>query len=488
MSITPDLQPGYVFVDDSDYRLEYNSPQVDDWYSATTQTTSFPAGTRPPLFNTLHVQTVENTEGTISYSFNGTFVSAHFMTVDVLANAFGKSGPTTNCTLDGQLLQHTFNTYPAGPDSEGGFIVFATGTSGLGFDGLFYNPFNFKGVQENIFDSDLVYPIQRNLTMSGDTFDFHFTGSRAALYTVYGVGGIDQPVNLSYSVDGGPSIDFSLRPIADSTTTADYLLIQTDIHTKGEPHDLHLELNTGNVSMPVLVPLQYAIVQNAESTIHLDLDVVPPTSAVTSAATLGSTTTTGSLAKNHKVGRNSIIYISVSLSATLILIVLGTLLILRRRWMSRTRSNEDRAPNYSGMIAPFLVERPSIVRLAFNAVDSKNSRRMRVVANGERRAGKGARGVDRPPVQTTGLVSSHVRAHPAPTPPPQPPAHSPQMEETTQPTAPAHAIAAPHPTYRIHEDAGSVSTTTPVPEEEVIDLPPNYSSILGRFRRASRTE
>ncbi|KAF9549922.1 hypothetical protein CPC08DRAFT_823390 [Agrocybe pediades] len=501
---TTEFQPAYVFVDDSDDGFEYGGGK-EDWLYVTQTTSLFAPETRPPWYDTLHVQLTPNSEAFMAYDFNGTFVSAHLATVLAEGAMEPPNTPIRNCTLDGKLLELVTKHY-SGPNPESGALatcfpgkdsglgagshrleVFSSGSPGWGFDGLFYIPLNIEEVKNT---TDLVYPIQRNLTTAGETFDFQFNGTRMALYSVYGTGGITHPVNLSYSIDGGPVINFRSDNISRKDTLTDYLLIQTDRYSYGS-HDLHLELGTGSVSVPVLVPLQYAIVQSSAVTAGANLTVVPPTSVgsstgntVASAGPTQSSSSARSLGKKPPLGRGTAIYISVPLSAVLI-IVLVTAILLRRRRLKSARSHLDKAPNNSRMILPF-VGRPSILRLTFDAVDSKNRRRIRVAnAADPECTGKRAQGVEYPAAQMVSLASVRSRA---PAPPPAPPPPPRQMELTTTPMAPVPAIAPNQPTYRIHEDAGSVRTTTPVPEEEVIDLPPNYSSILSRFRRASRAE
>ncbi|KAF4609420.1 hypothetical protein D9613_012922 [Agrocybe pediades] len=446
--------------------------------------------------------------------YTGTFLSA------VFTSSSGEDNIISNCTLDGKLLQLDIVFIPQftspkrvdriiclpGNESTLGagshrFQAFSNGSPDLGFDGLFYVPMDFEAVKSV---PDLVYPVRRNLTMAGDTFDFPFKGDQAALYTVYGDGGINQPVNLSYSLDGFPPINWTTdsTTLFPDTTITDYLLIQTNFEPDLSSHTLHVELRTDNV----LVPLQYVIVQNSESNSGRNRVAFPintsvpgssasttPTSAVPSQTSFsaGMNPTSSSAgpsqtirAQHHRPGRDTVIYISVSVSVALILVFLGAVLVRRQR-MKRARSHLFKAPNASGMILPF-VERPSILRLTFDAVDSKNRRRMGIANGPERgRIGKRARNGEHPGPQMASVASVQSRV---PRPPPTPPHPPQQMDQTTTPMAPVPAIAPTQPTYRFHEDAGSVRTTTPVPEEEVIDLPPNYSSILSRFRRASPAE
>ncbi|KAF9537832.1 hypothetical protein CPC08DRAFT_756432 [Agrocybe pediades] len=481
MSSTESVKSAYVFVDDTDGDILYEGPQKN-WLS--TSQLHDQLGTSPFWYNTLHT-TGGGSPTFLSYEFNGTFVSAHF------ASTAGED-VISNCTLDGKLLQTVFAqrssevddsiTCLPGKESTLGagshrFQAFSSGKPNLGFDGLFYVPIDLQSVERVV---DLAYPVRRNLTMAGETFDFQFNGSAAALYTVYGVGGVDRPLNLSYSIDGGRSINWMPNTLPQgSGTITDYLLIQTSILSIGdESHSLHLELSTDNV----LVPLQYVIVQNSGSTLDSDVNLAAvPTAPVTSSASItatfagpSQTSSAGAPAQPHRPAHNTVTYISVSISVILILVLLSALIIKRQR-MKRARSNLDMAPNASGMIIPFL-DRPGMLQLTHNVLDLKYSRRNRVTNTEGRSTGKRGRNVEhRARAEAVGLASVENRALP------------PQIAQATPPAVIAPAIARTQPTYMIHEDAGSVRTTTPVAEDEVIELPPNYTSIqLSRHRRVSR--
>ncbi|KAF9549925.1 hypothetical protein CPC08DRAFT_793474 [Agrocybe pediades] len=483
MSTTESLKPVYAFVDDTDGDIEYAGAQKDWSLARNLQ----PANVKPAWYDTLHSVTAADGTLFVLYDFEGTFISAHFYVPDTYGLEEFATNFISNCTLDGNLLKPVFDPYirPESDVALGGsytylpdqestlgagshrFQAFGNFSLSLAFDGLFYVPMDLEAAR-NV--SDLVYPIQRNLTMAGDIFEFPYIGNQIALYSIWGVGGIDRPINFSYSIDGGPAINWTTEALTrnDSTIT-DYLLLQTHYNHSSPSlgsHNLQLELKTDNV----LVPLQYAIVQNSMSTIGVNLTASPPTPVTSPFPELSERT--------HPVVPDIAIAISVAVFFVLIVAAL-----IKHLWLKWARSKRETAPNASGMVVPFL-HRPAIMRLAFDAVDSKN-RRHRQIANGEGRTvtRKQARGVELPTQaqMTVASLEDRARAPVAPRPPPSP---SPlRMEQpSVVPPDPGHPIThtGAQPAYRMHEDAGSVPITTPVPEDEVIDLPPNYSSILGR--------
>ncbi|KAF4622176.1 hypothetical protein D9613_009644 [Agrocybe pediades] len=203
--------------------------------------------------------------------------------------------------------------------------------------------------------------------------------------------------------------------------------------------------------------------------------------SITSSSTGGDSIPTNSAASNgtsggrvsHRLGHNTGVAIAVSLTVTLTFIILGAVIIMRRR--ARPRPNP--APNASGLILPFS-DRPSVMRPTYNVPSEKQDSWRTRVANGDGST-KRRRGIE----DTVAVVAGSSTLHGTHRPPV--PSHLPHMEfQGGQNTIVSERTVAPnHTRYRMHEDAGSVRSMMPVEEEEVIDVPPNYSSIVSRFRR-----
>ncbi|KAF9546039.1 hypothetical protein CPC08DRAFT_381861 [Agrocybe pediades] len=150
-------------------------------------------------------------------------------------------------------------------------------------------------------------------------------------------------------------------------------------------------------------------------------------------------------------------------------ITLGVVLIRKR-----ARSNKEAAPNASGLVVPFSDSRPSGPRSTYNALEKHDIRYTRVT-NGDGR-NKQRRGIE----DGVALAESTFVQGTRPTPGPSNLPHIAQTGRSPVVTEPA--VVSSQPRYRMHEDAGSVRSITPE-EDEVIDVPPNYSSIVSRFRR-----
>ncbi|KAF4612985.1 hypothetical protein D9613_010733 [Agrocybe pediades] len=333
------------------------------------------------------------------------------------------------------------------------------------FDGFFYTPSNATYTSE-AQELDLAYnPSQAvSLNMSGDSspytlsspgenFDFYFNGTSLAVYYVTFVGN-NVPDNLSYTVDGGPAINFTVVNPATPNPTYNQLILQTPQYAPGQ-HHLNLKF-LGPAGKDQTLYFNLYIVQNNPDTRKLapsplppvDISIAQPTGPTPSPAVNTSTLESTS----HHTTQKTIVAIAVTLSAVLALFILSVLYIKRHR--SRRR--------HSPLVNVSCIEEDVGLRTSrgTRCHDSEDvSKVIRLV----------------PPSH------DHTRVAALPLPLPASPAPAAVAAPTATPALPAAEGATVEPLYMIHEDGGSVhETIDPQGQRQVIHLPPVYSSYFGR--------
>ncbi|KAF9557381.1 hypothetical protein CPC08DRAFT_751988 [Agrocybe pediades] len=487
-----------VFVDDSDPSIIYRGQ--DAWAVQTGISTAPQPATLPgraPYYGTIH-QVKGN--GSFSFIFNGTSAIAIF-------NSEYKTF-MSSCLIDGgkaDFLDDAYQAYCSATVPDGGqhnltvSVTLATlfqddGAGGRGppivlpnFDGIFYTPSDISRLQEVDVSYQGILPTGGNvssagepysLSVPGDGIDFEFD----ALYVGY-ENGNNVPVNLSYKVDDGLSMNFTLTNPSSNFSASDELILQTPQYAQGK-HRFHLDF-LGPSSQSQMLMIENIIVQNNPNTQKLvALQVFPPLQGnITSTAQQPTGNATGAPqtdSTSHRIGQGSIIAISVTLTAALVILT-STLMVIRQRSRRRnsttnnTRdsdgSEETVTPFIPGIFARRLVypsskrmldSMPDLPRVA--ATVSKVNRLVPPSHDATRAAAL----PDPIPVSTpTPALTRTPIAVPVPTAPPALPAAQDGTEE---------------PIYRIHEDGGSVheASSTAPGQRQVIDLPPLYSSNFGR--------
>ncbi|KAF9553789.1 hypothetical protein CPC08DRAFT_754031 [Agrocybe pediades] len=488
-----------VFVDDSDPNIVYSGQ--DAWVVQTGISTApqpFILPARAPLYGTIHQIAGE---GSLSYIYHG---------IDVLAifNSGDNSTFISSCIIDGKQAGRDFQVpgetvfvctshdlEAVLQDGEHNITVIVSRNPSLSdilpttsslpyFDGLFYTPSNATYVASRGHELDLAYDpsqasndgfmnmtsrphMEWSLSVPGDGIDLDFNGTSVAMYVTY-MNGDNVPVTLSYNVDGGPAINFTLVNPSTTQSAEDQLILQTPQYAQGQ-HHFHLDF-FGPSSKDQYLYLDYVFVQNAPSTRKLALAPFPP---IPSAFPTDKTSTIEST--SHHTAPQTIIAITATLPAVLAIFILSMLYIKRRQSLRRKLSSRDgNSPEVT--VTPFI---PGIFarRLMYPA-----SKRMlasvpdlpRVTQNVSKANQLAPPRHEPTRAALPGPVPSAVE-DPAPAPAPVP-------APAAAPASPAAEDATEEPIYRIHEDGGSVhevSSTAPR-QRQVIDLPPLYSSNFGR--------
>ncbi|KAF4619430.1 hypothetical protein D9613_004679 [Agrocybe pediades] len=506
-----------VFVDDSDPSVIYSGQ--DAWVGQTKINTAPQPSNLPeraPFYGTQHHI---KGNGSLSYVFTGSNISALFSGGSELELFF-----TASCTVDGAEVGEPFLgsnvvTCPGVdlPPGEHNLTMSFTQTqdslqvgtiSPPAFDGFFYTPSNTEQLQQ----VDIAYPpesvnVTFGLSAPGDKVDFTFngmfpprmlrlffllmhqilhSGTSMALYVTY-KSGDNVPVGLSYNIDAGPFIKFTLdNPWAGSSSDSDQLILQTPQYGQGQ-HRFHLDF-LGPSDKDQVILIDHLIVQNNPNTKKLvGLQVFPPVSSsggVSSNSPPGATalasptpTPQAKPASHHHIGQRTIIAIAVTLPSVLVILILSLLFIKRRsrRHKSATGSISDDGSEVR--VTPFLSTRVT------RRMEPTSSKRMldsppNLVRGGAENISKAPRPVilSQAPTQAAALP---------------PPTTSVPATRAPIPAAPAAATAqagTEEPIYRIHDDGGSVHELSFATQgqRQVIDLPPLYSSTFGRRQESSR--
>ncbi|KAF9538065.1 hypothetical protein CPC08DRAFT_717602 [Agrocybe pediades] len=384
-----------VFVDDSDPSIVYSGQ--DAWAVQTgipTAPQPFTLPAHAPFYGTIH-QIQGNT--TFSYVYNGTSISAFFFNG---ANVFSISN--IMCWLDGKALVLSYVDYsatgssvcsPGSPnvaDGQHNLTLSFTQSSGTVpsgeklpyFDGLLYTPSNQTYMNQEQ-KTDVAYSLEQALLAgmnftSGKSsdlttpdwfpatgFDFDFKGTSMAVYVSYSFSNSTVPLNLSYNIDYGPSINFTLDrpsstdPISPPISSDYQLVLQTPQYAQGQ-HHLHVDLLGPAGNDPVL-NFELFYVQNSPNTRNLALAPVPPVpSSATSTAqpTPFPTDKTSTIkSTSHHTIPRTIVAIAATLPAFLSIFILSVLYI-KRRTLRRKLSSSWNAGNSSEVtVTPFI---PSI--------------------------------------------------------------------------------------------------------------------------------
>ncbi|KAF9557379.1 hypothetical protein CPC08DRAFT_751986 [Agrocybe pediades] len=344
------------------------------------------------------------------------------------------------------------------------------------FDGLFYIPSNSSPVHEVDIafaalgvtglpagTSVVTEANSGSLSVPGDGIDFEFNGTSMAVYVTYMGGSSDVAMNLSYNVDDGPSINFTLDNPSTTFSAAHELILQTPQYARGQ-HQFRLDYLGPAAGNQGLI-LDMIMVQNAPDTQKLvGLQVFPPIpSSITSSTSSSAQPTTAPLASKsptaspqakstpHRVGQETIIATAVTFPAVLVILILAVLFI-KRQSRRRTSANFSLGDGSEVSVTPFLpttfARRMAYTTFSKGLLDSQPN-----LTSGAQNTLKGRR------LMLPRANSAEAAAHvPAPT---------------------AQGVT-DEPIYRIHEDGGSVHETINPEQRQVIDLPPLYSSNFGR--------
>ncbi|KAF9557380.1 hypothetical protein CPC08DRAFT_725124 [Agrocybe pediades] len=362
-----------VFVDDTDPHIVYSGNGA--WVAETdigTAPQPWNLPQRAPLYGTQH-QIRSN--GSLSYVFNdGTEAG-------IQVELEGKF----MCSIHDNLPSGDHNltiTFTKNQDDPRLNNADVGTTSPPAFDGFFYTPSNTKQLQE----VDVAYPPELvNMTSAksfalsfpGDMVDFTFNGmfplndgsffclcnqtshpgTSMALYATYQAG-TNVPVGLSYSVDGGPSINFTLENPSSVPSESDQLILQTPQYKQGQ-HRFHLDF-LGPSDQDILI--DHLIVQSNPNTQKLvELQVFPalPSSATSSSAhstttALASPTATPQAeSTSHRIGHGPVIAIAATMPALLAIFILS-LLYIKRRSLRRKSATRNAGDGSEVTVTPFI--------------------------------------------------------------------------------------------------------------------------------------
>ncbi|KAF9543972.1 hypothetical protein CPC08DRAFT_716613 [Agrocybe pediades] len=506
MSIFADWPTARVFVDDSNPSIVYSGKGA--WVAQTGIDTSpqpWNLPDRAPLYGTQHEV---RAAGSLSYVFNGVSVSALFSLV-ASDQAFGN---ILSCEIDGKEAGIHFDEMNIGTVTcafnntilEAGVLEAGEhnvtisirphldGSDGIiappSFDGLFYTP-SEKG--QLLGDIDVAYTSIHNMTgllnvtsaeidilsVPGDMIDFMFNGTSMSLYVTY-EGGDNVPVGLSYKVDDGPTMNFTVNNPSSSFSATDQLVIQTPQYEQGQ-HRFHLDF-LGPSDKQQILQLDHIIVQNDPDTRRLVESQAFPTSTpititVNNTAQSPATTTHSSQSpptggtqqatpNSHRIGHATIIGIAVAIVAVLAILTSSFLYI---RWRLRRRKASTRHDGSGATVSPFITT-------AFTrTIIPPSSKRL------PNPTPELAGAIEHTSKQSRPLQLGHTATQDEPTPAPAPASAYPAPDAMPTVQGPAE-----DPIYRIHEDGGSVhepSSATPG-QRRVIDLPPTYSFNFARHQ------
>ncbi|KAF9557375.1 hypothetical protein CPC08DRAFT_764607 [Agrocybe pediades] len=472
----------YVFVDDSDPSIMYSGTQ-SSWV-ATSHMSVGPVlavgSNRSPWYGTLHRALADG--ASLSYSFSGSFISAHFLG--------GAQAAISSCTLDGnsQAVIASGNDVvclsdPPQPSGQHTLtIVIQNNTS---FDGLYYVPGDSEQANASM---DKVITLKANLSTAGDAYDFTFNGRSLALFSVFGSGGIDGAAHISYNIDGGTPLNFTWNKTGNDNVVQDQAIVQTAQYPAGG-HTFHLEILSVDNSKNITVPIDHVVVQNSLSTSNLQLDTIPPGQGSNSAGIPQPSTSTLSIPRHsstssipqpsstssnpppsttaqpssHRLQRGAMVAIGVVVPVVLILIIVGIVILLRKRRAS-TRLEKSRDLDIipdSEIITPFQVSGNTPTSDSRTAMQPPSKLRGLYTAQHEKQGTSSALS----PMSQDGTGTSQASAA------------SPSDSAPSANASPVQAI------YRIHEDGGSIVQTGQQSTSQVIDMPPVYSTLLGHGPR-----
>ncbi|KAF4613028.1 hypothetical protein D9613_010707 [Agrocybe pediades] len=467
-----------VFVDDSDPRIIYTGPQ-DAWVAQAEINTAPQPRTladRPPFYGTRHL--INSLNASLSYIFNGNGTKQF------------KSPRNFDAFINYKHRNNVTAVFSGGDPSEAspGGAPQPSGTSLPAFDDLFYTPSSIidSELQEEdvAYSSDMVNVTAANtlgLAVPGNMVDFTFNGTSMALYATQQLGN-NIPVGLSYHIDDGPFINFTLVvPSTIEESQNNQLIVQTAQYGRGL-HHFHLDFLGGPSNQIILI--DNIIAQNNPNTQKLvGLQVFPPVPSSSSSRSSNSQSTAtlftsliSSTRITHRIGQGAIIAIVVTLT-----LVILTVSIMVLKWRSRrpqsATGNTDLEGSEAMRVTPFI---PTTFARRMTNTPSKRTP-----------------GLPPNPIRDTENISKanrrvvplsyavHTRASalegpiPAPAAAPEAAPASPTTQDDTE-----------EPIYRIHEDGGSVREvpSTVRGRRQIIDLPPLYSSNFGRRHQEATEE
>ncbi|KAF8883657.1 hypothetical protein CPB84DRAFT_1850929 [Gymnopilus junonius] len=320
-----------------------------------------------------------------------------------------------------------------------------SGSSGLSlfFDGLMYAPSSSATTTGDVFiTSDPSLNLGQTTEATEWHWDFDFIGYSMSLYINYNSELSVVRTNGSYTIDGNGPYNFTTAdPLFSST--APQLLVQTPRYDLGS-HKFHLDYTHENEIIPFSF---YGImVQNTTSTVDLGLQVVPPVPSSTPPASSTSTSPSGAATTTPTQSQSTATPTQYTLPIIIGSVVGGVVLIallLLLFWFIRRRKRygslspmEDDIDDINPVVHPF--QRQSILNL-----------------NKAEEAEHG---------------------------------NNPNMSEVNISNSTSTSATRPHQVrVVIHEDSGQqVAQPDEEPEEEVVELPPNYTSLWRGGTMSSR--
>ncbi|KAF9553793.1 hypothetical protein CPC08DRAFT_767255 [Agrocybe pediades] len=359
-----------VFVDDTDQNIVYSG--ADSWVaqtgiSTTPQPSLLPA--RAPFYGTRHQVNGSSilSSSSLTYTYRGRDVSAF------LINSEDSGAFSFGCMIDGKSMGAIMSLGSSPADqvkcfSEGlqdgvhNITVSTTrnpnanqNTVPPSFDGLFYTRTNATYTSQ-AQELDLAYtPAQASslgmlnmtsgfeantLSVPGDALDFDFNGTSMAIYVTY-IHSSNVPVTLSYNVDGGPPINFTLDNPSAFTSASDQLILQTPQYAAGQQHHLHLDFLGPATKQNQALSLDHFFVQNAP---HMqELAPFPPLSGATSTAQFLASA-------KHNAPRTIVTAFAATVLPVLVVFILSVLYFkrrqraLRRKILCQDTDNDSSGP------------------------------------------------------------------------------------------------------------------------------------------------
>ncbi|KAF4612996.1 hypothetical protein D9613_010746 [Agrocybe pediades] len=462
--------PIQVFVDDSDPSIVYAG---GPWVAQTGIPTAPQGLTSPgrtPWYGTLHKAVGD---GNLSYTFHGTSISAYFLGNEAVIQTCAIDGKEQRVqTLFGQIIcsnnvtlsdgQHKLTISTSSIDPIKGPIT-------ASFDGLYFTPsagtltqVKASGTSVDTMNMTATQSGPPTLSAPGDTFEFMFNGSSISLYSTFQPGDVSQaPAELSYTVDDGPRINFTITNPAlfiDGPAMSQ-LIVQTPRYSSNRTHRfLFSYMGPAKNGQPI--GIDEIIVQDSPSTLNLTLDAVPPLSSATQSS--ASSLPTSSHAANsqprtsssHSISHGAIIAIAVTLSVVVTLIACHTVIFFHRRRHPIKKSASTGASSTG--VSPFIPS--SFIRTVIPP-----SSKLDIAERGSDNWTHEKRDRHAGPPRLTLASTSTPTSQLVPLPP----------DNLGGGSRASHAI------YRIHEDGCSVTDTTfgDASTRAVIDLPPVYSTL-----------
>ncbi|PPQ73633.1 LOW QUALITY PROTEIN: hypothetical protein CVT26_010624 [Gymnopilus dilepis] len=482
---SPPSESRMIFIDDTDPNIQYNG---FDWHAQTYTTSNATAFSSLPLYGTLHFTQPLGSNTDITYSYQGTSFIAKFSSTTL---------SQVTCTIDGQAQKiSSLDTLGGGQCANAGTIQEGNHTLVIGldgsdssagelslfFDGLSYAPSEGTGTgtaqSGDVFITsdpslslgpsvttewhwDFQFVVLVTTRLLSSSFDIQYPMLMLPTWHIESSPGYSMSLNInynselsvirtngSYTLDGQGPFNFTTAdPLFAST--APQLLVQTP-HLELGQHKFHLDYWHDGETIPFSF---YGItVQNTTSTVSSNLEVVPPlpSSSTSSTSPLSSPapsvpSTTDPPNQHGPPNRIPALVGSIIGVVILTTILFTTWIVLRRRRIRARRFSLDLSEDDVGSVDPF--HRRSLF--------SSNRPPKRVEARAERTP----LGENDP-----SLTASESSV-----------------------TVPVSSSPPPHIRVVVHEDSGR-EVEQPDSMTEIIELPPNYTSLGRNGRGPNRRE